>query len=64
MRQGVATALIDDAITYAKRLGVARISVIGNPHAADFYQRVGFVTEGYAATEFGPGLRMHLDIRS
>jgi GNAT superfamily N-acetyltransferase len=60
MRQGVATTLIRDVVEFATTIGVARISVIGNRHALDFYQRVGFVAEGHAATDFGQGLRMHL----
>jgi len=60
MRRGVATRLIKDVVEFATSIGAARVSVIGNPHALGFYQRVGFVAEGHVATDFGPGLRMHL----
>jgi GNAT superfamily N-acetyltransferase len=60
MRRGVATTLVKDVVQFATAIGVARVSVIGNQHALDFYRRVGFVIEGHAATDFGQGLRMHL----
>ena len=60
MRRGVATALIDDVVAFATAIGVSRVSVIGNPHATQFYQQAGFVTAGRVGTDFGPGLRMHL----
>jgi len=62
MRRGVATTLIDDVVAFAKSLGVGRVSVTGNPHALDFYRRVGFVAGGLVATEFGEGFRMNLTI--
>ncbi len=62
MRRGVATALIDDVVAFARAIRVCRVSVIGNPHATQFYQQAGFVTEGQAVTEFGPSLRMHLTV--
>jgi len=62
MRRGVATALIDDVVAFATAIGVSRVSVVGNPHAAQFYQQAGFVTESQVETDFGPGLRMHLTV--
>jgi len=62
MRRGVATALIDDVVVFATAIGVSRVSVVGNPHAAQFYQQAGFVTESQVETDFGPGLRMHLTV--
>lgn len=59
MRRGVATALIDDVVAFAVTVGASRVSVIGNPHALEFYQRAGFVAEGRVATEFGEGFRMN-----
>jgi GNAT superfamily N-acetyltransferase len=64
MRRGVAMALIDDVVAFATTIGIARVSVVGNPHAAPFYQQAGFVTDGQTATDFGPGLRMHLTVRN
>ena len=62
MRRGVATALIEDIAAFATTVNVGRLSVAGNPHALDFYERVGFIADGHVATEFGQGLRMHLTI--
>ena len=62
MRRGVATALINDAVAFAATVGADRVSVTGNPHAHEFYQQAGFVTEGHVATEFGQGFRMNLAI--
>src|ERR1700724_3697628 len=39
MRRGVATALIDDVVAFAATIGIARVSVVGNPHAAPFYRQ-------------------------
>jgi len=64
MRRGVATALIDDVVAFAVTVGAGRVSVIGNPHALEFYQRAGFVAEGHVAAEFGEGLRMSLAARA
>jgi GNAT superfamily N-acetyltransferase len=62
MRRGVATTLINDVVEFAATIKVGRISVIGNPHALDFYRRVGFVGDVPATTDFGQGLRMHLTV--
>ncbi len=62
MRRRVAMALLNDVVRFAATLGVDRVSVTGNPHALEFYQQAGFVTEGPADTEFGQGFRMHLAI--
>jgi GNAT superfamily N-acetyltransferase len=61
MRRGAATVLINDIAAFAASIGVDRVSVVGNPHALDFYERVGFVAAGHVATEFDEGIRMHLD---
>jgi GNAT superfamily N-acetyltransferase len=63
-RRGVATTLVDDVVAFATTIGIARISVIANPHAAPFYQHAGFVAEGTVSTDFGEALRMHLTVRS
>jgi GNAT superfamily N-acetyltransferase len=54
MRQGVASALIEDIA----RRGV-RVEVTANPHAMGFYESVGF-----ANTQGGPAPRMYLDVTS
>ncbi len=62
MRRGVARALIDAIRVQAAAEGVTHLEVTGNEHALEFYLAAGFVVDGSADTEFGPGLRMHLDI--
>lgn len=64
MRQGVARALVIDAAATARSCGQARVEVTANSHALDFYKAVGFVIDGVTDTQFGSGLRMHLDVPS
>ena len=61
-RRGVGTALMADMAEVARHHGVARIEVTANPNALEFYEKAGFVVDHTAQTEFGPGLRMHLDL--
>jgi predicted N-acetyltransferase YhbS len=60
MRRGVGRALIADAAERARAEGAERISVIANPRATGFYERVGFVAGAPAQTRFGPAAWMHL----
>ena len=62
MRRGVGRALVQDLIGLARQRGVRRVEVTGNPHARAFYESVGFTHDHEVDTEFGPGLRMHLDL--
>jgi GNAT superfamily N-acetyltransferase len=62
MRGGVGRALIADAAEQARREGASRISVIANPRAMEFYERVGFAAGEPAETRFGPALWMHLNL--
>jgi GNAT superfamily N-acetyltransferase len=62
MRGGVGRALIADAAQQARAAGATRISVIANPRAIEFYERVGFVTGEPAQTRFGPAVWMHLEL--
>jgi N-acetylglutamate synthase-like GNAT family acetyltransferase len=62
MKRGVGRELVLDAVATAREQGVHRLEVTANPHARDFYERVGFVLDGAVETRFGPGSRMHLDI--
>jgi GNAT superfamily N-acetyltransferase len=62
MRGGVGRALIADAADRAREEGATRISVIANPRAMEFYERVGFVTGDPAETRFGPAAWMHLNL--
>ena len=62
MRQGVATQLVQEAVSEATRSGVAWIEVTGNQHAAEFYASVGFVRVGVEQTRFGPAPRLRMDL--
>lgn len=62
MRTGVARRLIGRIAEEAEREGVLRIEVTANPHALGFYAAVGFVPGARVETEFGSGLRMHLEV--
>ena len=57
-----ATRLVLDAVTAVRQAGGRHLWVTGNPHALDFYLAVGFAEAGRVATEFGSGIRMHLDL--
>ncbi|MFI5053660.1 MAG: GNAT family N-acetyltransferase [Acidimicrobiia bacterium] len=64
MRRGVARSLILDVVELARARGTTRVDVTANPHALAFYETAGFVIDGTVATQFGPGLRMHLEVAS
>ena len=55
---GIGRRLVDHAAAHARSLGAPILHVIGNPHARDFYIKVGFVVAGECQTRFGPGLLM------
>jgi GNAT superfamily N-acetyltransferase len=61
-RHGAARQLMRQITAEAGEQGIVRIEVTANPHALEFYRAVGFVSDGQTQTEFGPGLRMHLDV--
>lgn len=62
MRQGIGRALVTDVVSFCGAHGISRIGVCANPHALAFYEKVGFLIDGTEDTEFGPGIRMHLDV--
>jgi ribosomal protein S18 acetylase RimI-like enzyme len=62
MRRGVGRALVADVQAMAHARGTS-VVVVANPHALAFYERVGFVAEGQAETEFGPGIKMRISGR-
>lgn len=61
-RQGAARRLMLQITADAREGRIARIEVTANPHAVEFDRAAGFTTDGEIQTEFGPGLRMHLDV--
>ena len=56
-RQGVGSALVDEAAHRARQLGLT-LAVTAGVEASGFYERCGFSLEGDAETRFGPALRM------
>jgi N-acetylglutamate synthase-like GNAT family acetyltransferase len=62
MLHGIGRTLVLDAIETAQEQGLTRIEVTANPHAFDFYEKVGFVTNGMTETPFGPGHRMYIPV--
>ena len=57
-RGGIGRTLVDHAAAFARSEGAATLHVIGNPHAALFYQAGGFAVLGKNETRFGSALAM------
>ena len=57
-RCGVGRALVDHCVQIVRAQGATALCVIGNPHAADFYNACDFNVVGTFQTRFGPGLLM------
>jgi ribosomal protein S18 acetylase RimI-like enzyme len=57
-RQGIGSALVEEAVHDARNRGLSLMTVVANPGAKEFYERSGFTVEGSAETRFGPALRM------
>jgi N-acetylglutamate synthase-like GNAT family acetyltransferase len=62
-RRGVGKSLVNHCVQIARAQGSAAICVIGNPHAADFYEACGFNVIGTTETRFGPGILMRKLVR-
>jgi GNAT superfamily N-acetyltransferase len=60
MRQGVARALIADAVVTLADDGITALEVTANPHALAFYTATGFEVIDTATTPLGSGFRMRL----
>jgi ribosomal protein S18 acetylase RimI-like enzyme len=60
MRQGIARALIGDAVARLEAAGTDELEVTANQHAMAFYTTVGFEVVGTVSTSLGSGLRMRL----
>src|SRR4051794_30144407 len=64
MGRGIGRALIEDAAVRAATAGCKVMSVVGAERTRGFYERVGFVVHGRAATQFGPALQLRRTIAS
>jgi GNAT superfamily N-acetyltransferase len=63
MRQGIATALLMDAVSIAREHSVDRIEVTGNGHAMGFYEASGFEAIGIVDTPLGvPASRLRRSV--
>lgn len=59
---GVGRALVDDAAALSRIRRASALEVTANPNALGFYVRTGFIEIGAAATRFGSGRRMRLEL--
>jgi ribosomal protein S18 acetylase RimI-like enzyme len=64
MGGGLGRALVDDAARIAGERGAASLAVVANPHALEFYRRVGFTGDEVIQTRFGPGYRLERRLSS
>lgn len=62
MGRGIGRSLVTEAIALASGGGSVRIALIANSRAVGFYRRLGFSQGAEVVTEFGTGVRMHLDV--
>ena len=64
MRQGIGTALVLDISGRLDGLHFEKLEVTANPHAMEFYQTLGFVTDRIVDTLGYPAPRMSRPTRS
>jgi ribosomal protein S18 acetylase RimI-like enzyme len=57
-RQGAGRALVDDAASRARAMGLAALEVVASHNALRFYEKLGFTVTGTAQTQFGPAPRL------
>ena len=62
MRLGVGRLLVEDVAARAATGGANHVTVIANPRAVGFYERLGFQITGEASTRFARAPRMTLDL--
>ena len=58
MGRGVGRALVQDVAGRARGTGAREVSVVANPQASGFYERLGFRAGDEVETRFGPARRM------
>ena len=64
MRSGIGRALVIDLVRFAETFHAKRIEVTSNLQARAFYEKLGFIRDGEAATGFGTADRMHLELET
>ncbi|HEY8013030.1 MAG TPA: GNAT family N-acetyltransferase, partial [Dongiaceae bacterium] len=57
---GIGRALWQDAVALARREGYGRMMIVGDPHAAGFYRRMGAVPAGAVPSEIDPARALPL----
>ncbi len=57
---GIGRALWEDAVALARRKGYGRMMIVGDPHAAGFYHRMGAVPAGAVPSEIDPARALPL----
>jgi len=57
-RQGIGSALVNEAVHIARDRGLSLMTVVASPTARQFYEKCGFAVEGEEQTRFGPAIRM------
>jgi len=62
-QQGIGRLLVEYCATVARQGRSTALHVIGNPHAAGFYDRCGFERVGTVETRFGIGLLFRKALR-
>ena len=61
-RKGIGLRLVQACMSLARSEAARRMSVVVNPHAADFYRACGFAPTGTTRTQFGPAFLMSLPL--
>ena len=57
---GIGRILWEDAVAVARRQGYGRMMIVGDPHAAGFYRRMGAVPAGAVPSEIDPARALPL----
>jgi GNAT superfamily N-acetyltransferase len=64
MRQGIGTALLEDAAARACLGGYRELTVVAHPRNFPFYESLGFVQAEPVSTRFGPATRLRRQLIS
>ncbi len=64
MRQGIGTALVEEAAARARLGGCRELTVVAHPRNFPFYESLGFVQAEPVSTRFGPATRLRRQLIS